>query len=127
MGEFSYGGEGARFGADRGRRSHIGQDLAAAEGTPIAAPRGGVVKTIAYQAGGAGHYAVLDGEGENRDYVFIHMRTGSIVVREGQRIRTGQRIGEVGSTGGSSGPTSTSRSGAAPGSTAARRSTRCRT
>jgi murein DD-endopeptidase MepM/ murein hydrolase activator NlpD len=26
------------------------------------------------------------------------------VVREGQRIRTGQRIGEVGSTGGSSGP-----------------------
>jgi murein DD-endopeptidase MepM/ murein hydrolase activator NlpD len=47
---------------------------------------------------------VLDGRGETRDYVFMHLRTGSVVVTEGQRIRTGQRIGEVGSTGESSGP-----------------------
>ena len=31
---------------------------------------------MAYQAGGAGHYVVLDGAGEDRDYVFMHMRTG---------------------------------------------------
>jgi murein DD-endopeptidase MepM/ murein hydrolase activator NlpD len=104
VGEFSYGGAGSRFGAQRKGHSHQGQDLSAAEGTPIVAPRGGVVKTVSYQAGGAGHYAVLDGEGEARDYVFMHMRTGSVVVREGQRVRTGQRIGEVGSTGESSGP-----------------------
>ena len=104
VGPFSYGGDGSRFGAPRRGHSHQGQDLAAAEGTPIVAPRGGVIETVAYQAGGAGHYAVLDGEGEPRDYVFMHMRTGSVVVHEGQRVRTGQRIGEVGNTGGSSGP-----------------------
>jgi murein DD-endopeptidase MepM/ murein hydrolase activator NlpD len=42
--------------------------------------------------------------GDDYDYVFMHLRSGSIVVREGQRVRTGQQLGEVGSTGGSSGP-----------------------
>jgi len=104
VGPFSYGGAGSRFGAGRRGHIHQGQDLAAAEGTPLVAPRGGVIKTVSYQAGGAGHYAVLDGDGERRDYVFMHMRTGSVVVREGQHIRTGQRIGEVGATGEASGP-----------------------
>jgi murein DD-endopeptidase MepM/ murein hydrolase activator NlpD len=104
VGPFSYGGDGSRFGAKRKGHTHQGQDLSADEGTPIVAPRGGLIKTVAYQAGGAGNYAVLDGEGERRDYVFMHMRTGSVVVREGQHVRTGQRIGEVGNTGESSGP-----------------------
>jgi murein DD-endopeptidase MepM/ murein hydrolase activator NlpD len=104
VGAFSYGGPGARFGAGRPGHIHQGQDLVAASGTPIVAPRGGVVKTVAYQAGGAGHYVVVSGSGENRDYVFMHMLTGSVRVRVGQRVRTGQRLGDVGSTGGSSGP-----------------------
>lgn len=103
VGAFSYGGDGSRFGAGRKGHIHQGQDLSAAEGTPIVAPRGGVIKTVAYQRGGAGNYAVLDGEGERRDYVFMHMSTGSVVVHEGQHVRTGQRIGDVGSTGDSSG------------------------
>jgi len=98
-GSFNYGGSGARFGAPRSGHTHQGQDLAAAEGTPIVAPRGGVVETVQYQASGAGHYAVLDGAREDRDYVFMHMRSGSVRVRAGQRVRTGQRIGEVGNTG----------------------------
>jgi murein DD-endopeptidase MepM/ murein hydrolase activator NlpD len=104
VGPFSYGGAGSRFGAPRRGHRHQGQDLAAAQGIPIVAPRGGVVETVAYQAGGAGHYAVVDGEGEDRDYAFMHMRTGSVRVHEGQRVRTGQRIGDVGTTGSSSGP-----------------------
>jgi murein DD-endopeptidase MepM/ murein hydrolase activator NlpD len=104
VGPFDYGGDGSRFGAPRSGRTHGGQDLAAAEGTPIVAPRGGVVETVQYQAGGAGHYVVLDGEREDRDYVFMHMRSGSVVVEEGQRVRTGQRIGDVGNTGHSTGP-----------------------
>ena len=68
------------------------------------APRGGVVEIVGYQAGGAGHYVVLDGDGEDYDYVFMHLRSGSIPRRAGERVRTGQPIGEVGSTGRSSGP-----------------------
>ena len=98
-GAFSWGGEGSGFGASRKGHSHQGQDLPAAEGTPLVAPRGGVVEVVEYQAAGAGHYVVLDGEGEDYDYVFMHMRTGSIPVVVGQRVRTGQLIGEVGNTG----------------------------
>jgi murein DD-endopeptidase MepM/ murein hydrolase activator NlpD len=103
-GRFSYGGPDARFGAKRPGHVHQGQDLAAAEGTPVVAPRGGVVKAVRYQAGGAGHYVVLDGAEEDRDYVFMHLRAGSVRVREGEQLRTGQRIGDVGDTGHSSGP-----------------------
>jgi murein DD-endopeptidase MepM/ murein hydrolase activator NlpD len=103
-GPFSYGGPDARFGARRRGHTHQGQDLPSPEGTPVVAPRGGVVTAVQYQAAGAGHYVVLDGIGENRDYVFMHLRSGSIVVSEGQRVRTGQRLGEVGSTGESTGP-----------------------
>jgi murein DD-endopeptidase MepM/ murein hydrolase activator NlpD len=103
-GPFSYGGDGSRFGADRGDHAHQGQDLAAAEGTPIVSPRGGVVQHVAYQASSAGHYAVLDGDAEDRHYVFMHMQTGSVAVRQGQRVRIGQMIGRVGSTGHSTGP-----------------------
>jgi hypothetical protein len=104
VGPFTYGGPDARFGAPRRGHSHQGQDLPAAEGTPVVAPRGGTVKAVQYQARGAGHYVVLDGDGEDRDYVFMHLRSGSIVVHEGQHVRTGQRLGDVGSTGESSGP-----------------------
>jgi murein DD-endopeptidase MepM/ murein hydrolase activator NlpD len=102
-GPFSWGGADARFGARREGHAHQGQDLAAPEGTPVLAPRGGLIKTVQYQAGGAGHYVVLDGAGEQRDYVFMHLKTGSITVREGQSVRTGQQIGLVGNTGRSSG------------------------
>lgn len=98
-GPFTYGGADARFGAARDGHTHQGQDLSAAEGTPVLAPRGGLVKAVQYQASGAGHYVVLDGAGEQRDYVFMHLRTGSIPVREGQTVRTGQLIGAVGNTG----------------------------
>lgn len=98
-GSFTYGGSDARFGAPRGDHTHRGQDLAAAEGTPVLAPRGGVVKAVQYQAAGAGHYVVLDGAGEDLDYVFMHLRTGSIAVRERQAVHTGQRLAEVGNSG----------------------------
>jgi murein DD-endopeptidase MepM/ murein hydrolase activator NlpD len=103
-GTFDWGGEGSRFGAKRDGHRHQGQDLAAAEGTPVVAPRGGLIEAVQYQAGGAGHYVVLDGDDEDHDYVFMHLKTGSIPVEEGDRVRTGQRIGEVGNTGRSSGP-----------------------
>ena len=98
-GPFTYPGPDGRFGAPRSSHSHGGQDLTAGEGVPVVAPRGGTVKTVAYQAEGAGHYVILDGAGEDLDYAFFHLQAGSIKVREGQRVRTGQRLAGVGNTG----------------------------
>ncbi len=98
-GIYNFGGADARFGAGRSGHTHQGQDLAAAEGTPVVAPHAGVVKAVRYQAAGAGHYVVLDGAGEDRDYVFMHLATGTTLVREGQVVATGQQLAQVGNTG----------------------------
>jgi murein DD-endopeptidase MepM/ murein hydrolase activator NlpD len=104
QGDFDFGGEESRFGAARDGHTHQGQDIAAAEGTPLVAPMAATVTWIAYQAGGAGHYVVLRAEGENRSYVFMHLLEGSVRVREGDRVGTGERLADVGSTGSSTGP-----------------------
>ena len=103
VGPFTYSGPDGSFGANRPGHIHQGHDLGAASGTPVVAPRGGVVEKVAYQAGGAGNYIVLRGGGENRTYVFMHLLDDSTRVREGQRVVTGQRLADVGSTGSSHG------------------------
>ena len=98
-GPFTYSSPYGRFGAPRPGHPHQGQDLIAAEGTPVVAPRRGRVKHVGYQAKGAGHYVILDGAGERLDYGFFHLQAGSIRVRPGQYVRTGARIASVGNTG----------------------------
>ena len=100
QGVYSFGGADAHFGAKRDGHTHQGQDIIAAAGVPVVSPRFGTVKTVAYQAGGAGHYVVVDSD---HDYVFMHLQAGSIPVKEGDAIPTGGRVGLVGSTGRSSG------------------------
>jgi murein DD-endopeptidase MepM/ murein hydrolase activator NlpD len=105
LGQFTYGVDpDGRFGASRPGHSHQGQDIPAPTGTPVVAPRGGVVKVVAFQKDGAGNYIVIHGQGEDLDFVFMHLRSGSILVREGQLVGTGQQIAQVGSTGESTGP-----------------------
>jgi hypothetical protein len=105
IGNFTYGIDpDGRFGAGRPGHTHQGQDIPAPTGTPVVAPRAGVVKVVAFQKGGAGNYIVLHGEGENLDFVFMHLRTGSTLVRQGQAVYTGQQLAQVGSTGESTGP-----------------------
>lgn len=98
-GDFSWGGADGHFGAPRSGHKHQGQDLAAAEGTPVVAPHAGTISWISYQANGAGHYIVLDSAGEDRDYVFMHLKAGSIGVKRGQRVPTGKLLAKVGNTG----------------------------
>jgi murein DD-endopeptidase MepM/ murein hydrolase activator NlpD len=95
---------GDGFGVDRGDHIHMGQDIPAAEGTPLVSPRPGVVRAVGYSASGAGNYVVIFDAGRNRSYVFMHLQTGSTVVSEGQSVSAGQRIGRVGSTGDATGP-----------------------
>jgi murein DD-endopeptidase MepM/ murein hydrolase activator NlpD len=98
-GAYSFGGADARFGAGRSGHTHQGQDLAAAEGTPVVAPNSGLVTWRAYQAEGAGYYLVLDGDGEPYNYVFMHLQRGSLLVGKGDRVAAGQRLASVGNTG----------------------------
>jgi murein DD-endopeptidase MepM/ murein hydrolase activator NlpD len=94
---------GDGFGADRGKAKHRGQDLLAAEGTPVATPRAGTVTWRAYQAAGAGHYVVIRAD-NGRDFVFMHFQDGSLTVSKGAKLAAGQVFGKVGSTGRSTGP-----------------------
>ena len=103
QGPFSFGGEASRFGAGRTGHTHQGQDIAAAEGTPVVTPRGGVVHWIGHQAKGAGHFVVIAGD-DGRHYVFMHLQAGSIAVAKGAAVLAGQRIAAVGNTGASEGP-----------------------
>jgi murein DD-endopeptidase MepM/ murein hydrolase activator NlpD len=103
QGAYTLGGEDARFGARRTGHVHQGQDILAAAGTPVVAPRAGFVSWRAFQKGGAGHYVVLRGD-DARDYVFMHLRNGSVLVQKGQAVTAGQALAAVGSTGASTGP-----------------------
>ena len=80
-----------------GGRGHRGQDMFAACGSRLVAARGGKVVYAGYQ-GAAGNYVVIDGQGTGVDYVYMHLRRTPLV-RTGQRVLTGQAIGEVGETG----------------------------
>ena len=93
---------GDGYGAPRDGHVHMGQDVLASCGTPLEAARGGTVQWKAYQAGGAGYYLVIDGRGTTHDYVYMHLAAPAKVA-QGERVRTGQRIGVVGETGDATG------------------------
>jgi murein DD-endopeptidase MepM/ murein hydrolase activator NlpD len=97
-GAYTLGGEDSKFGAPRSGHTHMGHDISAARGTPVVAPYAGVIDWVRYQRAGAGHYVVLDADDEH-DYVFMHLRRGSIPVVAGQRVAAGEQIGEVGNSG----------------------------
>jgi murein DD-endopeptidase MepM/ murein hydrolase activator NlpD len=99
VGRFSYGDAGARFGAPRNGHTHQGQDLFADEGTQVVAVRGGTITYVEYQEGGAGWYVVLDADGEDYDFAYMHLQENSIAVVKGQHVETGQHLGGVGHTG----------------------------
>lgn len=80
-----------------GGRNHKGQDMFAACGTKVVAARGGTVESAGYHSA-AGNYVVIDGEGTDVDYVYMHMLKPPLV-RTGDRVATGQAIGQVGETG----------------------------
>jgi murein DD-endopeptidase MepM/ murein hydrolase activator NlpD len=103
QGPYDLGGADARFGARRSGHIHQGQDVMAAQGTPVVSPRAGTVIWRAYQAAGAGYYLVVHGD-DGRDYVFMHLQDGSLLVSKGDAVAAGQRIGNVGATGDADGP-----------------------
>ena len=83
-------------------KMHRGTDFAAPMGTPIMASGSGIVKKAGW-CGGGGNCIVIK---HNSTYqtIYAHMSKFAKGVRSGVRVKQGQIIGYVGSTGKSTGP-----------------------
>jgi murein DD-endopeptidase MepM/ murein hydrolase activator NlpD len=102
---------GARLSSSFGMRKHPilgynkmhrGTDFAASSGTPIMASGSGTV-TRARWCGGGGNCVKIK---HNSTYqtIYAHMKSFAKGIKEGRKVRQGQIIGYVGSTGMSTGP-----------------------
>jgi murein DD-endopeptidase MepM/ murein hydrolase activator NlpD len=80
---------------------HAGLDFAAPQGSPIYATANGVVTLAGNTGNGYGNHVIID-HGFNYETLFGHMYR--IKVKPGQKVRRGEVIGWVGSTGKSTGP-----------------------
>jgi murein DD-endopeptidase MepM/ murein hydrolase activator NlpD len=103
--------DGARLSSRYGRRRHPvlgytrlhrGIDFAAPSGTPIMAAGKGVV-TMAGRNGGYGNYIRIR-HNSQLSTAYAHLKSFARNVRKGKRVRQGQVIGYIGTTGVSTGP-----------------------
>jgi murein DD-endopeptidase MepM/ murein hydrolase activator NlpD len=82
-------------------KMHTGLDFAAAIGTPIYATADGTIVSTSYDEGGYGNHVVIN-HGYGYGTLYGHMVR--IKVHPGEKVKRGQVIGWVGSTGKSTGP-----------------------
>ncbi len=84
-------------------RPHHGVDYAAPTGTPVVSIGDGTVIAKGYQASGGGNYLKIK---HNSAYTtsYMHLKGFASGISQGVRVKQGQLIGYVGSTGLSSGP-----------------------
>lgn len=85
---------------------HDGIDMTPGLGTPVRAIADGVVTSVGGPGGSLGVFAKIDHVVDGRlvRSVYAHMLTGSLTVTVGQRVTVGQQVGQVGTTGQSTGP-----------------------
>jgi murein DD-endopeptidase MepM/ murein hydrolase activator NlpD len=83
------------------RRPHMGLDFTAPNGTPIYATADGTVKDAGFHTGGFGNRVVIN-HGYGYETLYGHMFR--IKARVGERVKRGEVIGYIGSTGKSTGP-----------------------
>ena len=86
---------GAGWGADRGRRTHMGIDMGGKRGAPIFAVEAGRIDRTKRQSNGA-LQIVLRGKSGSK-YYYGHM--DKVIIRGGQKVKKGQVIGRMGDTG----------------------------
>ncbi|MEX2617376.1 MAG: peptidoglycan DD-metalloendopeptidase family protein [Alphaproteobacteria bacterium] len=103
--------DGARISSGYGRRKHPilgytkmhrGTDFAAPSGTPIYAAGNGVVE-LAGRNGGYGHYIRIRHNGTYKT-AYAHLRNYAKGIAAGKRVKQGEVIGYVGTSGRSTGP-----------------------
>ena len=83
-------------------RAHKGIDYAAPRGTPVKAAGDGKV-IFAGNKGGYGRVVIIK-HGQNYSTLYAHLNSYAKGVRSGKRVRQGQTIGYVGSSGLATGP-----------------------
>ena len=102
---------GARLSSSFGMRKHPidgynkmhrGTDFAAPMGTPIMASGSGIVKRARWCGGGGNCIKIR--HNSTYETVYAHMKNFRSGIKEGVRVKQGQIIGYVGSTGKSTGP-----------------------
>ncbi|CFX91625.1 Duplicated hybrid motif [Syntrophomonas zehnderi OL-4] len=82
-------------------RGHTGLDLGAPSGTPIRAALDGTVQFVRYTNTGYGYHLAIDHGG---GFVTLYGHCSKILIAEGQTVKAGDIIAQVGSTGRSTGP-----------------------
>lgn len=94
---------GYRIDPITGKRGafHNGMDFGAPNGTDILAAEGGTVITAEWY-GGFGNSVIID-HGSGLWTLYAHIRPGGIKVSKGDKVKRGQKIAEVGTTGRSTG------------------------
>lgn len=87
----------------KSQRAHSGIDLAAREGTPIYATGDGIVRVASHNPEGYSGYGivVIIDHGFGIRTLYAHMQKA--IVRPGQRVKRGERLGSVGHSGMASG------------------------
>jgi murein DD-endopeptidase MepM/ murein hydrolase activator NlpD len=80
---------------------HAGLDFTAPTGTEIYASGDGVVELVEFNYGGYGNQVIIN-HGYGYKTRYGHM--SKFAVRQGQKIKRGEKVGYVGSTGKSTGP-----------------------
>ena len=83
------------------RRMHAGMDFSAKTGTPIYATGDGTVSKVKKSRRGYGNHVIID-HGYGYKTLYAHMQ--KYIVRRGQKIKRGETIGYIGSTGTSVAP-----------------------
>lgn len=84
-------------------RPHHGVDYAAPMGTKVVATGNGII-TFAGWAGQAGRLVKIKHSTGNIETKYLHLRRFAKGIKKGVKVNQGQKIGEVGSSGASTGP-----------------------
>lgn len=92
-----------------GYAGHTGVDFACGSGTSVMASKGGTVVISTALRSSSGNYRsygeyIVISHGDGTSTLYAHMLPGSRTVSEGTKVSQGQVIGQVGSTGNSTGP-----------------------
>lgn len=80
-------------------KNHTGIDIAVNEGTVFIASMAGVVEEVSSKGDLGNHLKITDG-----DVMTVYAHCKTIYVKQGDKINQGQQIGEVGTTGNTTGP-----------------------